>query len=593
MDGENTCQPSVAARSVGPRAAQEGCQRSRYIRIRLASIRISTRFFLALFVLLAAFLAVGVLGLGGLREVQRVNEQVFSDNLLTDEVTSELTIDLADTERIGLEIAAADKLEEADALKAQLDQIAIPRVNQDLARFLAIHAHDPRAEAAGLRRIPAEWNAAALSPTGPLRTIALPVVRAQRVRAAAAIANALDPLIRFVSGRRAVERAAASAAHARAEATYGAVRRWLILSALVALLASAIMLFAGVRLKHLVDRHAEDQEFEASEAEYLTALQVAEHEEEAHQLLRGQVERLLGGSNAVVLVRNNVLDSLEAKTSLAELPQLRSSLPGATPRSCLAVRFGRGHVASADSTALVRCEICGALPGSSTCEPLLVGGEVIGVVLITHADALAETQHQRVRKAVSDAAPVLANLHNLAIAQRQAATDALTGLPNRRAVDDTLTRMVAQSARTFAPLAVLLMDLDHFKAVNDRYGHDRGDQVLTAVGVALRGALRESDFAGRYGGEEFLMLLASTDKQGALRVAESVRGAIATIRLPDIDRITASIGLAVLPDDAGEAVALVRAADRALYAAKRNGRDRVEVVVGELETEAGEALAGS
>ena len=173
---------------------------------------------------------------------------------------------------------------------------------------------------------------------------------------------------------------------------------------------------------------------------------------------------------------------------------------------------------------------------------------------------------------------MLANLRNLAIAELRAATDALTGLPNARACHDTLKRMVAQVGRTMSPLSAVLLDLDHFKQVNDQFGHGAGDDVLAATGAALRSALRESDFAGRYGGEEFLVLLPDTDADGAVNAAEKIRASISRISLPQVSRtIAASLGVATLPDDAGDADTLIRQADRALYAAKAAGRDRVEL----------------
>lgn len=136
--------------------------------------------------------------------------------------------------------------------------------------------------------------------------------------------------------------------------------------------------------------------------------------------------------------------------------------------------------------------------------------------------------------------------------------------------------MIAQASRTITPLTAVLIDLDHFKRINDVYGHDSGDEVLAAVGVAMRNAARESDFVGRYGGEEFLMLLPSTDTDGAIQVTEAVRAAIGAIRVPTVDQqITASAGVATLPRDAGDSVTLFRAADRALYAAKNGGRNRL------------------
>jgi diguanylate cyclase (GGDEF)-like protein len=277
-----------------------------------------------------------------------------------------------------------------------------------------------------------------------------------------------------------------------------------------------------------------------------------------------------------VLARNNSADRLEPRTSLVELDELREPLEHATPRSCLAVRFARSHNQGGGRVPLTSCQLCGGLPGVSTCEPLLVGGEVIGSVLVAHSSPPDARARQRIREAVAQAAPVLGNLRNLAIAELRASTDRLTGLPNQRAVQDTLKRMVAQASRTITPLTAVLVDLDHFKQVNDLYGHDRGDEVLAAVGVAMRNAVRESDFVGRYGGEEFLLLLPSTDTDGALQVAEAVRAAISAIRVANIDqRVTASAGVATLPRDAGDSVTLFRAADRALYAAKNAGRNRV------------------
>jgi diguanylate cyclase (GGDEF)-like protein len=215
--------------------------------------------------------------------------------------------------------------------------------------------------------------------------------------------------------------------------------------------------------------------------------------------------------------------------------------------------------------------------GRATCEPLLVSGEVIGSVLVQHPQPLSADDSERIKDSVSQAAPVLANLRNLALAEFRANNDALTGVPNKRALDDTLKRMIAQAARSVAPLAAVMLDLDHFKQVNDVYGHEKGDEVLAAVGAALRDTLRESDFVGRYGGEEFLILLPDTDRAGATVVAETIRAAVELVKIPDVERaVTASLGIAVIPDDAGDSTKLIRTADKALFTAKAGGRNRVE-----------------
>jgi two-component system cell cycle response regulator len=124
----------------------------------------------------------------------------------------------------------------------------------------------------------------------------------------------------------------------------------------------------------------------------------------------------------------------------------------------------------------------------------------------------------------------------------------------------------------------LMLDLDHFKEVNDRFGHPAGDQALANVGQALRSALRESDFAGRHGGEEFAVLLPDTDIEGAVLTAEKIRAAIAEISLPGVDlALSASVGIAVYPDHAISTERLERLADSALYLAKRAGRNRIEI----------------
>jgi diguanylate cyclase (GGDEF)-like protein len=548
------------------------------------NLRVTTRFFAALVILLAALTAVGVLGVHGLREVRRANDQVFSDNFVTAEATNRLTSDLARAQAVALEITATSDVTSADRLRAQLHQAVLPQVAADLRRLRRLHADDPPSERRQIERIPVRWQAfVALTRRGVLALDRTTPDAAQRSSAAASVAATLDPLSAYVAARQAVEVEAAADAHAGAEDAYRRSLTWLLIAAAIAALAAIVMVQVGMTLKRLVDQRARDQLTSESASEYIDILQVTENEDEAQELLRRQTQRATNGGRAVVLSRNNSDDRLEAKTSLEQLPELRERLEGATPRACLAIRFGRSHAEDRDPTALVNCTICGALPGASRCEPLLVGGEIIGAVL-TNVDGPAGPDRQLIRQTVAQSAPVLANLRNLAIAELRAATDALTGLPNQRAVQDTLKRMVAQAARTINPLAALLVDLDHFKQVNDLYGHDRGDEVLAAVGVALSNVVRESDFAGRYGGEEFLLLLPNTDHEGALHVAEAVRTAISAISVTSVDQpITASVGVAVLPHDAGDAVTLFRAADHALYAAKKNGRNRIESAASQFE----------
>lgn len=197
--------------------------------------------------------------------------------------------------------------------------------------------------------------------------------------------------------------------------------------------------------------------------EFVDTLQVTDSEEVAHGLLKRQIERSVPGSSAVILNRNNSSDRLEAKTPLSEGSTLAESLVDAKPRSCMAILLARTHNEDPDRNLLTHCQVCGKAGRRTTCEPLLVGGEVIGSALVEHPAPLQELQRATIRDLVSQAAPILASLRNLALAEFRASTDGLTGLPNQRSVKETVKRMAAQTSRTLSPLSAIMLDLDHFK----------------------------------------------------------------------------------------------------------------------------------
>jgi diguanylate cyclase (GGDEF)-like protein len=346
----------------------------------------------------------------------------------------------------------------------------------------------------------------------------------------------------------------------------------------VALILSLSVLFAVIGYAFIERRGRLENRRRRRHADFKEALHIAKSEGEAYRVLTGYLESWIAGGQAVVLNRNNSADELEPRTPLPAGSRLRETLPGSEPDGCLAIRAGQVHARNAELPALLECEVCGAVGSPTTCVPSLVGGEVIGSVLVSHDRPLKSQERDEVRASVSEAAPVISNLRNVVIAEMRAVTDALTGLANNRAVQETAKRMAAQASRTLTPLAVVLFDLDHFKQINDAYGHSKGDDVLAAVGDAVAHTVRDSDFVGRYGGEEFVALLPDTDQQGAVQVAEKLREAISGVRVDELNgRLSASFGIAVMPEHAGEINALLRCADRALYVAKSNGRDRVEV----------------
>ena len=174
----------------------------------------------------------------------------------------------------------------------------------------------------------------------------------------------------------------------------------------------------------------------------------------------------------------------------------------------------------------------------------------------------------------------LTNAHKYDAIRRQVVTDHLTRLYNRRYFMNRAGEEIERSLRHQPPLSVLMVDIDHFKAFNDTYGHATGDRVLQTVARAMQDALRTSDICARHGGEEFAMLLPNTPGENAYYVADRVRRTLSGTRytglgLPADVNITISVGVATCPRDATDLDELMELADKALYRAKAEGRDQV------------------
>ncbi len=213
--------------------------------------------------------------------------------------------------------------------------------------------------------------------------------------------------------------------------------------------------------------------------------------------------------------------------------------------------------------------------------PLIAGDQRLGMLDVWRngLDAFSEEDLERTALLGFITAAAWSNAQMYGELERRALTDALTGLFNIRWWRDMGPRVMAQSLRTGAGVGILLMDLDHFKQINDSAGHAAGDSVLRAVARALRRVVRDSDYAVRYGGEEFLIVLTNSNVDGAMRVAQALQSAMTELRAPtsEMKRVTASIGVAVFPDHGQQLDDVVAAADLAMYQAKRDGRDRIAI----------------
>ena len=253
------------------------------------------------------------------------------------------------------------------------------------------------------------------------------------------------------------------------------------------------------------------------------------------------------------------------------------------PEECWALRRGQPHLIEdlARDAPCAHIDMPDASVAITTaCLPMSAQGTQLGFLFLSAPGPAPMPRLEIAEAAAEQLSLALSNLRLRESLRRQSIRDALTGLYNRRYLEEALSHELARCARRDLPLSVLMLDVDHFKQFNDGQGHAGGDLLLAAVGELLLTRLRAEDVACRYGGEEFTVILPETDGEEAMRVAEQIRGHIAALAVSDgqraLPRVTASIGVASFPADGELGSALIQKADAALYVAKRQGRNRVE-----------------
>ena len=323
----------------------------------------------------------------------------------------------------------------------------------------------------------------------------------------------------------------------------------------------------------------------------------------ARAIARGDLKQRVpvqGRDELALLGRTFNQMAFQLQTRLDELAAERSRL-----RDVIA-RFGEALGATHDTDQLMRLIVETAMEATNAAGGVLVGtsGELVkagdpekgaekievplraGKIgfgsLMLFGDSFEEEDSMTAASLAGHAVVALDNARLHRIVERQALVDGLTGLANRRQCEESLAGELARVERFGGPLAVVVADLDWFKDVNDRYGHPAGDAVLREFATLLQETLRDIDLAGRWGGEEFLLILPGTDLAGGAQVAERIRVALAGRIVLAADGtpipVTASFGVAATPP-ATTASELFAAADAAMYEAKRGGKNRVETAV--------------
>jgi len=260
------------------------------------------------------------------------------------------------------------------------------------------------------------------------------------------------------------------------------------------------------------------------------------------------------------------------------------------PADCWALRRGRLHAVSAQDHAIVCSHVArhGKKPEPYICAPMMAQGETLGLLYLTaRPDAgnvtgeLSEAKQQLATAVAEQIALALSNLKLRETLRQQSVRDPLTGLYNRRFLEETLDRELARLERKNLPLSLIMIDVDHFKTFNDTFGHEAGDAVLRDLGGILQRHVRGGDIACRYGGEEFTIVLPEASLEIGRQRAEMLREAARELRLvhdgKSLGAVTLSLGVACFPEHGRRRDHLLQVADAALYAAKDGGRNCVVV----------------
>ncbi len=279
----------------------------------------------------------------------------------------------------------------------------------------------------------------------------------------------------------------------------------------------------------------------------------------------------------------------EKKNLLEAVVHWGDSPPGATvfsPDKCWALRKGQEHLVK-DPASGLRCgHLAGIAAANYLCVPMVAHAENLGLLLLLKSSQessvegpLSESKKRLATTAAKQIALSLANLKLRNSLRLQAIHDPLTGLFNRRYMEETLEREILRVQRKKAPLGIIMLDLDHFKNFNDSFGHEAGDTLLQTLGNFLQANIRQEDIACRYGGEEFILILPEAALEVTRQRAEKLRRGVENLQVEyqgrPLGQITVSLGVAVFPDHGDNGEAIIRAADAALYRGKQGGRNRV------------------
>lgn len=326
-------------------------------------------------------------------------------------------------------------------------------------------------------------------------------------------------------------------------------------------------------------------------SEMSSEMQSCATSKEAFDVIRRYCAQLFSGQTGALYLMHESRKYLSCAVSWGD--GIFDFLP---PDQCWALRRCQVHPAPNGATdpACEHVRVRHHSPPACLCIPMTAHNEILGLLHVefmpsVNAGPVAAVDRQFIIALSEQISAALANLRLRESLREQSIRDPLTGLFNRRYMQEAFRQEISRAERKGIPLAIVMLDVDHFKRLNDQFGHDAGDTVLTRIGELLQSQIRNADIACRFGGEEFVLLLYESPLEAARQRAEKIRHAVRNLQLihktTSLGQLTISLGIAAFPEHGATVAALLDLADVALYAAKHAGRDRVVVSGGNAQRE--------
>ncbi len=324
----------------------------------------------------------------------------------------------------------------------------------------------------------------------------------------------------------------------------------------------------------------EQRNFELTQLSKMSnLLQVCLTLEEAYKAIAASVQILFPDISGALFRIDEAGEFVEL---VANWGDLFADLKSFTYSDCWALRRSQAHWVTQIHPSLM-CKHIHSQPAEYCCIPIIAQSQALGLLYLhtPQPGKLTPDKQLLVGYLTEHISLGLANLKLRETLHYQSIRDPLTGLFNRRYLEEFLNREIHRAVRKKLPLGMLLLDVDHFKQLNDNFGHEAGDRVLRELGQFLQKSIRSSDIACRYGGEEFILILPEANLENSTQRAIQIQQGIRQLEIRHqgqvLNRITTSVGVACFPSHGATAEEVIRAADAALYLAKKQGRDRVEV----------------